>query len=193
MSPTVFVVDVPWGEVAARARLCRDLDFDRRLSDRSWSRFSARRSAPICSSGRRRRKSRRRRRTRRPKPLVEARRSRRRGQLARIRLDTLVGMGLSNLVALSIMFDDGGDAARARHRRHPNVVAGGRGAAADRRRIRLSSSLRLGIVGTGLLAVPVLAGIGRLCGWRSAGLDGRAGAEAAAREGVLRRPSRWRR
>ena len=52
----------------------------------------------------------------------------------------------------------GRDAARPRRHRHPDLGPGRRGAAPDRRAIRLRSSSPLGIIGTGLLALPVLAG-----------------------------------
>jgi Mn2+/Fe2+ NRAMP family transporter len=80
-----------------------------------------------------------------------------RDALARIRLDTLIGMGVSNLVGLAIMttaaatLRTGGvrelsSAAQAAEALRP--IAGG-----------LASGLfALGIVGTGLMSVPVLAG-----------------------------------
>ena len=71
------------------------------------------------------------------KPLARSARNKRRRQLARIQLDTLVGMGFSNIIALVHHADDRGDAQRARRQGHPDLVAGRRGAAADRRRVRL--------------------------------------------------------
>ena len=75
----------------------------RARSTRRWSSpCSARRSAPISSSGRRRRRSRtagagrKRQRLRRHPAYV-------RKHLRRIKLDTIVGMGFSNLVALCIV------------------------------------------------------------------------------------------
>ena len=93
-----------------------------------------------------------------------------RRELRRIRLDTLVGMGVSNLVAIAIIIataaslhangkmsiETAADAARALE-----PVAG-----------RFAFALfSLGIVGTGLLAVPVLAGsaayaVGESNGWK---------------------------
>ena len=73
------------------------------------------------------------------------------------RIDTVVGMGFSNLVALLHHRHDRRDAARARHHRHPDLRAGGealRPIAGD----FAFALFALGIIGTGLLAVPVLAG-----------------------------------
>ncbi len=100
-------------------------------------------------------------------------------QLQRIELDTIVGMGVSNLVALFILLttaatlnahgvtniETSADAAKAL-----KPIAGEFAFAV----------FALGIVGTGLLAVPVLAGsvayaLGETLGWRI-GLDERPGA-----------------
>ena len=92
-------------------------------------------------------------------------------QYRRIRLDTLVGMALSNLIALAIMLasaatlnakgiTDIGSAAEAAPALQP--IAG-----------RFASLLfAVGIIGTGLLAVPVLAGsaafaVGESQGWKT--------------------------
>jgi len=92
-------------------------------------------------------------------------------QYRRIRLDTLVGMALSNLIALAIMLasaatlnakgiTDIGSAAEAAQALQP--IAG-----------RFASLLfAVGIIGTGLLAVPVLAGsaafaVGESQGWKT--------------------------
>jgi Mn2+/Fe2+ NRAMP family transporter len=75
----------------------------------------------------------------------------------RIRLDTLVGMALSNLVALSIMVTT----AATLHIHGVTDIASSAQAAAALRPIAGSLAelvFALGIVGTGLLAVPVLAG-----------------------------------
>ena len=97
-----------------------------------------------------------------------------------------VGMAFSNLIALFIIV-----AAAATLHAHgvtdiADVGAGGGGAAADRRAVRRSRSSRSGIIGTGLLAVPVLAGsaayaVGEALRW-PVGL----GRQAARGEGVLR-------
>lgn len=77
--------------------------------------------------------------------------------LARIRLDTLVGMGMSNLVALAIM----ATAAATLHRSHTQDLHSAAQAAEALRPLAGEFAFALfaiGIVGTGLLAVPVLAG-----------------------------------
>jgi NRAMP (natural resistance-associated macrophage protein)-like metal ion transporter len=77
--------------------------------------------------------------------------------LARIRLDTLVGMGMSNLVALAIM----ATAAATFHVKGVHELASAAQAAEALRPIAGSFAFALfalGIIGTGLLSVPVLAG-----------------------------------
>jgi NRAMP (natural resistance-associated macrophage protein)-like metal ion transporter len=79
------------------------------------------------------------------------------GALARIRLDTLVGMGLSNLVALAIMVT----CATTLHEHGHHSVETAAQAAESLRPIAGRGAFTifaLGIVGTGLLSVPVLAG-----------------------------------
>jgi NRAMP (natural resistance-associated macrophage protein)-like metal ion transporter len=78
-------------------------------------------------------------------------------ELARIRLDTLVGMGISNLVALAIMVT----AAATLHRNGISSIDSAAQAAQALRPIAGEGAFALfalGIIGTGLLAVPVLAG-----------------------------------
>jgi NRAMP (natural resistance-associated macrophage protein)-like metal ion transporter len=77
--------------------------------------------------------------------------------LTRIRLDTLVGMGISNLVALAIM----ATAAATLHQSHMQDLQSAAQAAEALRPLAgefAFALFALGIVGTGLLAVPVLAG-----------------------------------
>lgn len=77
--------------------------------------------------------------------------------LIRIRLDTLVGMGMSNLVALAIM----ATAAATLHQSHTQDLQSAAQAAEALRPVAgefAFALFALGIVGTGLLAVPVLAG-----------------------------------
>ena len=77
--------------------------------------------------------------------------------LARIRLDTMVGMGISNLVALAIM----ATAAATFHERGVQQLDSAAQAAEALRPLAgpLAFALfALGIIGTGLLSVPVLAG-----------------------------------
>jgi len=91
-------------------------------------------------------------------------------QMERIRMDTYVGMALSNLIAFFIMLS----AASTLHNQGITEVATCAQAAAALTPIagRFASVLFVcGIVGTGLLAVPVLAssaayGIGEGCQWR---------------------------
>jgi Mn2+/Fe2+ NRAMP family transporter len=92
-------------------------------------------------------------------------------ELGRIRFDTWTGMAFSNLVALAIMI---GTAATLHASGHTSIDT-----AADAARAlqpvagRFSSLLfSLGVIGTGMLAVPVLAGstayaVAELRGWRS--------------------------
>ncbi|GAC1455027.1 MAG: Nramp family divalent metal transporter [Steroidobacteraceae bacterium] len=77
--------------------------------------------------------------------------------LARIQLDTLVGMGFSNLVALAILVT----AAATLHAHAGHELNSAADAAAALRPLAGSFAFALfalGIVGTGLLSVPVLAG-----------------------------------
>jgi NRAMP (natural resistance-associated macrophage protein)-like metal ion transporter len=77
--------------------------------------------------------------------------------LSRIRLDTLIGMAISNLVALAIM----ATAAATLHGAHIQELASAAQAAEALRPLAGSFAFALfalGIVGTGLLSVPVLAG-----------------------------------
>lgn len=90
-------------------------------------------------------------------------------ELRRIRIDTLAGMALSNIIALAIILTaaatlhehgvtDIGTSAQAAEALHP--IAGPFG----------SLLFALGIIGTGMLAIPVLAGsaayaIGEACRW----------------------------
>ena len=58
-------------------------------------------------------------------------------QIGRMRFDTYVGMGYSNLISLFIIVTTAATLERARHHRHPDLGPGGRGAAADRRAVHL--------------------------------------------------------
>jgi NRAMP (natural resistance-associated macrophage protein)-like metal ion transporter len=91
-------------------------------------------------------------------------------QLARIQLDTLSGMGLSNIVALFIMLTT---AATLNAHGIKDIQTSSQAAEALRPIAGdfAFTIFALGIVGTGLLAVPVLAGsaayaIGEALGWR---------------------------
>ena len=89
--------------------------------------------------------------------------------LARIRADTLVGMGFSNLVALAILVTS----AVTLHTQGPTAIETAAQAAAALRPVAGADAFALfalGIIGTGLLAVPVLAGsaayaLGEARGW----------------------------
>jgi NRAMP (natural resistance-associated macrophage protein)-like metal ion transporter len=79
------------------------------------------------------------------------------GALARIQLDTLVGMGFSNLVALAIMVS----AASTLYRAGVHEITSAAQAAEALRPLAghfAFALFALGILGTGLLSVPVLAG-----------------------------------
>jgi NRAMP (natural resistance-associated macrophage protein)-like metal ion transporter len=78
-------------------------------------------------------------------------------ELARIRLDTIIGMGFSNLVALAIMVT----AAATLHASGIHQIDSAAQAAEALRPVAgdfAFALFALGIIGTGLLAVPVLAG-----------------------------------
>jgi NRAMP (natural resistance-associated macrophage protein)-like metal ion transporter len=99
-------------------------------------------------------------------------------QLARIQLDTIVGMGLSNLIALFIVLTT---AATLNAHGVANIETSSQAAEALRPIAGefAFTIFALGIVGTGLLAVPVLAGsaaygLGEAFKWR-VGLAQRAG------------------
>ncbi|MGH7070558.1 MAG: NRAMP family divalent metal transporter [Acetobacteraceae bacterium] len=90
------------------------------------------------------------------KPLLE-RPKQANAALARIRLDTLIGMGLSNLVSLAILVTS----AVTLHSRGGAAIETAAQAAAALRPVAGDSAFvlfALGIIGTGLLSVPVLAG-----------------------------------
>jgi Mn2+/Fe2+ NRAMP family transporter len=105
----------------------------------------------------------------RQKPLREAPR-RAKSQFRRIRVDTLVGMAFSNLVALAIIMA----AAATLHRQGIMKIGTAAEAAEALRPIAGQFAFlffALGIIGTGLLAVPVLAGsaafaVSECRGWR---------------------------
>jgi Mn2+/Fe2+ NRAMP family transporter len=78
-------------------------------------------------------------------------------ELARIQLDTLVGMGVSNLVALAIL----ATTASTLHRAGVHEISSAAQAAGALRPLAggwAFALFTLGIVGTGLLSIPVLAG-----------------------------------
>jgi Mn2+/Fe2+ NRAMP family transporter len=103
------------------------------------------------------------------KPLIRAPEQAPR-QMARIQIDTLVGMGLSNLVALFIIITT---AATLNAHGITDIQTSSQAAEALRpiAGAFAFTIFALGIIGTGLLALPVLAGsaayaIGEALGWR---------------------------
>jgi NRAMP (natural resistance-associated macrophage protein)-like metal ion transporter len=103
------------------------------------------------------------------KPLIKAP-EQARGELKRIRLDTFVGMGFSNLIAMVIMIA----AAATLHAHGKTDIATASEAAEALRPVAGQFAFALfsiGIIGTGMLAVPVLAGsaayaVAECQGWR---------------------------
>ncbi len=91
-------------------------------------------------------------------------------EMRRMRVDTLVGMGFSNLIALTIMVAT----AATLHANGKTEIGTAAEAAEALRPVAGDFAFLLfamGIVGTGLLAVPVLAGsaafgVGDSCGWK---------------------------
>ena len=69
----------------------------------------------------------------------------------------MVGMGFSNLIAIAIIITTAATLHSNGKTDIEYFFAGGGGIQADRWRFR-RDDLRLGIIGTGLLAIPVLAG-----------------------------------
>ena len=104
------------------------------------------------------------------RPLLEVRAREARAELHRIRIDTLVGMAVSNVVALAIMLSA---AATLHVAGQPHIETAADAAEALRPVAGpfAFALFSLGIIGTGLLAVPVLAGsaayaFGESRGWK---------------------------
>jgi NRAMP (natural resistance-associated macrophage protein)-like metal ion transporter len=103
-------------------------------------------------------------------PLIDARRKEARRELRRINVDTFVGMGISNLIAFFIMVTT----AATLHAQGVHHIESAAQAAEALRPVAGNFAFvcfALGIVGTGLLAVPVLAGsaayaVAEMMGWR---------------------------
>ncbi len=91
-------------------------------------------------------------------------------EMRRMRIDTLVGMGFSNLIALAIIVAT----AATLHASGKTEIASAAEAAEALKPVAGNFAFALfamGIIGTGLLAVPVLAGsaafaVGDSCGWK---------------------------
>ena len=108
-----------------------------------------------------------------------------RAQISRIRADTYLGMGFSNLISLFIIITT---AATLNAHGLTNIQTSAQAAEALRPIAGefAFAVFAAGIIGIGLLAVPVLAGLGRLCVGRGIRLADRAQPPAARRQGVLR-------
>jgi Mn2+/Fe2+ NRAMP family transporter len=112
------------------------------------------------------------------KPLTASSARTARNQLHRIRIDTLLGMALSNLIALAIMLAT----AATLHARGITEIHSAADAAAALRPVAgnfASLLFAVGIIGTGKLAVPILAGsaafaVGETRHWKT-GLEYRPG------------------
>ncbi|MFZ2029663.1 MAG: Nramp family divalent metal transporter [Vitreimonas sp.] len=103
------------------------------------------------------------------KPLLKAPQQAK-SEIKRIRIDTWAGMAVSNVIALAIMISA---AATLHAAGHTQVTSAADAAAALRPAAGAFAFVlfSLGIIGTGLLAIPVLAGsaayaIGDACGWK---------------------------
>jgi NRAMP (natural resistance-associated macrophage protein)-like metal ion transporter len=107
---------------------------------------------------------------RKSKPLIEAPRQAKK-ELPRIRLDTLTGMAASNLVAISIIVATAATL-HAKGTTTINTAADAAKALQPAAGAFAFALFSLGIIGTGLLAVPVLAGsaafaTGETLGWKT--------------------------
>ena len=101
----------------------------------------------------------------------------RRKRIQRIRVDTIIGMAFSNLVALSIIVTT----AATLHAHGKTDIQTSAQAAEALKPIAGAFAFAifaLGIVGTGLLAMPVLAGVDGVRRRRGAAMAGRASAQA---------------
>ena len=179
----VFVVDVPWGE-ALRSTLVPQFTFDKAHAMALVAIFGTTISPYLFfwQAGQEVEEQHR----RHIKPLCIS--PRRAGaELKRIRTDTLVGMGFSHLVALFIIIAT----AATLHAHGINEVTSAAQAAEALRPIAGDLAFALfaiGVIGTGMLAVPILAGsaayaVSEAFGWTE-GLD-RKPREAKAFYGVI--------
>ena len=179
----LFVVDVPWGE-ALRSTLVPQFTFDKPHAMALVAIFGTTISPYLFfwQAGQEVEEQHR----RHIKPLCVS--PRRAGaELARIRTDTLVGMGFSHLVALFIIIAT----AATLHANGITEITSAAQAAEALRPIAGDLAFALfaiGIIGTGMLAVPILAGsaayaVSEAFGWTE-GLD-RKPREAKAFYGVI--------
>ncbi len=179
----VFVVDVPWGE-ALRSTLVPQFTFDKPHAMALVAIFGTTISPYLFfwQAGQEVEEQHR----RHIKPLCISPRGAG-AELARIRTDTLVGMGFSHLVAFFIIVATAATL-------HANGITGIASAAQAAEALRpiagdLAFALfAIGVIGTGMLAVPILAGsaayaVSEAFGWTE-GLD-RKPREAKAFYGVI--------
>jgi hypothetical protein len=110
-------------------------------------------------------------------------------QISRMRFDTYVGMGYSNIIALFIIVSTAATL-NAHGVQHPNVRASRRGAAADRGGVHLRP-FRIRHYRHRAALRACAGGFRRLRAWRSAGLDDRPRPKAARRQGILRHDRRF--
>ena len=180
----LFVVDVPWDQ-ALRGVLIPSFTFDRDHAMALVAIFGTTISPYLFfwQAGQEVEEQHR----RHIKPLHVSPRSRAEAELRRIRTDTLVGMGFSHLVALFIIIAT----AATLHANGVREIASAAQAAEALRPIAGDLAFALfaiGIIGTGLLAVPILAGsaayaVSETFGWTE-GLN-RKPREAKAFYGVI--------
>jgi Mn2+/Fe2+ NRAMP family transporter len=105
-------------------------------------------------------------------------------QLGRIRVDTYLGMAFSNLVAFFIILT----AASTLHAHGITQILTSAEAATALKPLAGRFAFALfacGIVGTGLLAVPVFSGFRRLWHWRSLPVERKPGADAETGDAIL--------
>ena len=106
-------------------------------------------------------------------------------QISRMRFDTYIGMGYSNVISLFIIVST---AATLNAHGITDIQTSAQAAEALRpiAGVFTFALFATGIIGIGLLAVPVLGRLRRLCSRRDAGLDRWPRPQAARRQGVLR-------
>ena len=112
-----------------------------------------------------------------------------RAHLARIKLDTYLGMLFSNLIAFCIMLTTAATLHAAGSERHPGCGAGGAGAAAARRRVRVRPVRRRNHRHRPARRAGARR-LGRLRGRRDVPLADRPGAAARRGARLLRHPDR---
>ncbi|MEJ0003680.1 MAG: divalent metal cation transporter [Pararobbsia sp.] len=144
-----------WAEVA-KAMILRASLRTRPMSWRS-SPYWARRSAPICFFWQAEQEVEDEKERPGAYPLIDTP-EQAASEFSRIRLDTSVGMLIIQLIALCIVIHDGRDASRARPHAHPDLGGCGRSAARGRRAAFAFAVFAAGIIGTGMLTLPVLSG-----------------------------------